>query len=75
MVVINYLKLKGSKRKHQLPQVHLQLPKRTGQLPSRKNKAFWDLIACDMIHSRLLLHNWLYECRLLLQIQFEKTVA
>ena len=60
--------------KHQLSQVHLKLPKRTRQLPSRKHKALRNLIACDMIHTRLiLLHNWLHKHLLLLLFKSNKT--
>ena len=69
-----YLKIESSMGKHQLSQVHLKLPKRTRQLPSRKHKALRNLIACDMIHTRLiLLHNWLHKHLPLLLFKSNKT--
>jgi len=57
-----HLKLESSVGKHQLPQVHLKLPERARQLPSRKNKALRYLITSDMIHIGLLLfHYWLHK--------------
>lgn len=62
-----YLKIASSIGKHQLSQIHLKLLERTRQLPSRKHKALWNLIACDMVHTRLLLlHNRLHKHLLLL---------